>query len=63
MSNKKYNSESTTETRVHLANDYNSTPFTDCCEVAAISEKRCPSCGNIVYPYAPSQRFSSAFNR
>ncbi len=60
---KKYNPESTQETGVHLANDYNSTPFTNCCDTAAISEERCPSCGNIVYPYEPNMRFRSAFNK
>lgn len=59
----KYDPESQKTTGVHLANASNSTPFTDCCDTAAISEERCPSCGAVVYPENPNMRFSSAFNR
>ncbi len=31
-------------TRTHVDNPFNSTPFTDCCGVAAVNEPRCPSC-------------------
>ena len=31
-------------TRTHVDNPFNSTPFTDCCGVAAINESRCPNC-------------------
>jgi hypothetical protein len=63
MTNKKYNPESTTTTRVHLDNEFNSTPFTDCCDTAAINEERCPGCGNIVQPENPNHRFRSAYAR
>lgn len=31
-------------THTHVANPFNSTPFTNCCGVAAINESRCPNC-------------------
>ena len=31
-------------THTRTANAYNSTPFTDCCGVAAINTSRCPNC-------------------
>ncbi len=35
-------------TRTHTANPYNSTPFTDCCGIAAINEERCPNCKALI---------------
>ena len=35
-------------TRTHTDNPYNSTPFTDCCGVAAINEERCPNCKALI---------------
>jgi len=35
---------------VHLANDFNSTMFTDCCDTAITdSQLECPRCGNEIY--------------
>lgn len=39
-------------TRVHLANAFNSTMFTDCCGCAVCNDElKCPSCNAEVYPY------------
>jgi len=32
--------------KVHYANEFNSTPFTDCCGIAVVNnESNCPECG------------------
>ena len=42
--------------KVHFSGLNNSTPFTDCCGVAAIDEKNCPECGEEI-DSAPENRF------
>ena len=59
------------ESRVYLANPYNSTMFTTCCDAAICNNQlKCPSCGKFVYGYdAPSdhqrgvQRWKLAFKK
>lgn len=42
------NSRSDQFTSTHTDNPYNSTPFTNCCGVAAINEERCPQCKALI---------------
>lgn len=45
---------------VHLANRYNSTIFTNCCQVAILpSEAYCPRCEKEVFPAWMPQKFSA----
>jgi len=35
-------------TRTHTDGPFNSTPFTDCCHVAAVNDERCPICKALI---------------
>lgn len=54
---------------VHHCSPYNSTPFTDCCNVACIDEANCPSCGlfvyghHLYYSHRRNARFNYAFQK
>ena len=51
-------------TGVYLCSRTNSTPFTDCCDVAVIDEQRCPRCGAKVYPEGGyNERFKAAYEK